>query len=85
MGAKMPFLEKLINMDEGRSIYDGIMGLAPRDESAGPLLIDYLYEQGKVDRKMVSLLPSRQPSDLPKITYGGYQREDDEPKFYNGA
>ena len=24
--------------------YDGIMGLAPRDEASGPLLLEYLYD-----------------------------------------
>lgn len=59
MSARLPFLEKMMNFDEGKSIYDGIFGLAPRDESAGPLLIDNLYEQGAIDRRMFSILPSR--------------------------
>ena len=40
---KMPFL--LNNVDfEFMPHFLGILGLSPIDESAGPLLIDYLYE-----------------------------------------
>lgn len=81
----MPFLEKMMHFDEGRGVFDGIFGLSPHDESAGPLLIDYLYEQGKLDKKMFSILPTRRQEELAKITYGSYQKADEEPTFYNGA
>ena len=29
----------------------GILGLSPRDESAGPLLVEYLYDQGSIPAK----------------------------------
>lgn len=46
----------------------GIMGLSPYDESAGPLLINYLYDQDKIDRKVFSISPGKDPT----ITFGGY-------------
>lgn len=53
----------------------GIMGLSPDDESAGPLLINYLFENDKIDKKVFSISPGKEP----KITFGGYQQEGLEP------
>lgn len=50
------------------------MGLAPSDDMAGPLLIDYLYEQERIlERQFAVLLANdvRQPSML---TLGGYEK-----------
>ena len=35
---------------------DGILGLAPHDESAGPLLVDHLYDQGAIDYPYFAVL-----------------------------
>ena len=40
---KMPFLINSVNYQYSPSM-KGILGLSPIDESAGPLLIDYLFE-----------------------------------------
>ena len=36
----------------------GIIGLSPRDESAGPLLVDYLFEQGSIPERQFGILLS---------------------------
>jgi len=64
------------------------MGLSPADESAGPLLIPYLYEQGKIHQNLFAILPAKKDEDQAKITYGGYQEEGTPPElqyFYNEA
>lgn len=48
MRAKMPFLEEKVQADFGPSRWDGILGLSPADEGAGPLLIPNLFDQGKI-------------------------------------
>ena len=35
---------------------NGILGLAPHDESAGPLLVDHLYNQGAIDYPYFAVL-----------------------------
>lgn len=39
-----------------RTKMDGILGLAPHDESAGPLLVDHLYDQGAIDYPYFAVL-----------------------------
>ena len=57
------------------------MGFSPDDDSAGPLFIDYLYKTDKIAMKVVSILPqgNEEKKELPKITYGGYQKEEITP------
>lgn len=57
---------------KGFVTYDGILGLSPDDESAGPLYINYLYQQDKIQEKKFSILPSPLPFLSAKITFGGY-------------
>lgn len=45
MKARMYFIESVIKFDYGfPPFFGGILGLSPKDESAGPLFIDYLYD-----------------------------------------
>lgn len=55
------FIEEfpIIKVDEKQDDDDqfsGIVGLSPKDDSAGPLFIDYLFNQGQIDRKQFSIL-----------------------------
>ena len=54
----MPFL--LVYADDfsndSRYSFYGILGLAPKDDSSGPLLIDHLYEQGAIDEPYFAVL-----------------------------
>ena len=34
----------------------GNLGLAPRDASSGPLLLEYLYEQNSIEAKQFAIL-----------------------------
>ena len=65
---------------------DGILGLAPDDESSGPLLINYLHQQGKIKQKKFSIIIGTFPAFYKSyITFGGYQEEgteDEQQKFY---
>lgn len=88
MKARMPFLEEKVQVDFGPSRWDGILGLSPADETAGPLFIPNLYEQGKIRQNMFSILPAKKEEDQAKLTYGGYQEEGLPPEqqyFYNEA
>lgn len=57
------------------------MGFSPHDDSAGPLFIDYLYKTDKIADKIFSILPqgSEDKGQLPKITFGGFQKEEVTP------
>jgi len=33
----------------------GMLGLSPADESAGPLYVNYLYDQGKISEKKFAI------------------------------
>lgn len=82
----MPFLEEKVQVDFGPSRWDGVLGLSPADESAGPLFIPYLFEQGKIRANMFSFLPAKKEEDQAKLTYGGYQEEGlpaEQQFFYN--
>ena len=58
--------------------------MAPNDESAGPLLVDYLYEAGNLKQRLFSFLPTRSKRNRASIVFGDYQKENDEPNFYDG-
>ena len=45
--------------------------MSPRDESAGPLFVEYLYNAGEINQKMFSITPGKQK---PLITFGGYEK-----------
>ena len=82
MKAKMPIILSQMDVDGGESIMNGILGLSPKDDSSGPLLINYLYDNDKIDKPVFSISPGKEP----KITFGGYQPEGletTEQKFYS--
>lgn len=56
------------NLKGWKPYQGGILGLAPFDYASGPLLVQHLYEQERLDRNMFSILPGKKA----KITYGGY-------------
>ena len=54
-------------MDPGSGKTDGIIGFAPRDESAGPLLVEYLYAQKTIPEQQFAILlgyDESEPSSL---------------------
>lgn len=82
MRVNMPFiLSKQNRPFDSFWAYDGIMGFSPSDDSSGPLYIDYLYKTDKIAMKVFSILPqgNEDKKELPKITYGGYQKEEVTP------
>jgi len=55
----MPFISNINDQIYAEGIWEGILGMSPEDESAGPLLMDYLFEgQGMtpMDRNTFSIL-----------------------------
>jgi hypothetical protein len=53
------------------------LGLSPSDDSSGPLFIDYLYSEDKIQSKVFSILPGNLHDEKKsKITFGGYQKEE---------
>ena len=72
VNVKMPFLINNVNY---RYIpqFLGILGLSPKDESAGPLLIDYLYESNQIEKKLFSILLGENNEDQSRIQYGEFQ------------
>lgn len=44
--AKMPFIANTRTYSGSKPKYDGILGLGPKDESAGPLIMDFLFGEG---------------------------------------
>lgn len=70
-----------VKLDAGYGRWDGILGLSPRDESAGPLLIEYLFDQGSIPVKQFSILLGQQTAFSSSMTFGGY--EDDGGDFYD--
>lgn len=60
----------------------GVLGLGPVDESGGASFVNYLFDQGKIDRNLFSVFPGQNA----KITFGGYQEEGliaPEQRFYS--
>ena len=58
MRVVMPFIvSKQSRASDFAWAYDGIMGFSPHDDSSGPLYIDYLYRDSKIQQKMFSILP----------------------------
>lgn len=59
----------------------GVLGLGPVDEAGGASFVNYLFDQGKIDRNLFSVLPRHAlpgnvlPGTGAKITFGGYQEE----------
>jgi hypothetical protein len=58
MATKMPFLLDKMSRDLSNEVmqiynlvYDGILGLSPSDESSGPLFIEALYNDDKIQNK----------------------------------
>ena len=65
--ANMPFI--VADQKTHFERYDGILGLSPKDESAGPLLPDYLLP----DRKVFSILLNGKNS---KIEFGSFENHE---------
>ena len=57
--------------------FEGLLGLSSRDESAGPLLVDYLYEQGSIPERQFAILLSEEVSVPSSLTLGGYEKQGD--------
>ena len=51
------------------------MGLASRDESSGPLLVEYLYDQGAIPEKQFGILLSPVYNKDSMLTFGGYEKD----------
>jgi len=56
-----------------RPLYDGILGMSPKDESAGPLIQDMLFQQEAIPQDKFSLLLSPFAGDQATIQWGGYE------------
>ena len=52
--------------------WDGILGLSPDDDSAGPLLVDRLYKSGQIDYPVFSIVPGTRPNEHAEITFGSF-------------
>lgn len=61
--------------------FQGILGLSPEDESAGPLYVNSLYDQGQITEKKFSILSPPNSNFNPKLTFGGYQKDNVEEKY----
>lgn len=66
------------------SYHTGILGLSPSDENSGPLFINALYDQDKIQERVFAILPVTSSADTPKMTFGGYQKDsvDSEHMFF---
>ena len=64
--------------------YSGIFGLSPIDDSSGPLLVDYLYQDEKIHSKLFSMILGSKDGERSLIQYGTFQKERDEKRFYDG-
>jgi hypothetical protein len=63
------------------------MGLAPKDDSAGPLFLDYLQRNNRLHEYKFSILPGTTEKE-PKISFGGYQEDgtpEDEQRYFNAT
>ena len=54
-----------------RGANSGILGLSPQDESAGPLFVSALYEQGQIGANAFSIILSFHPDQDSYFTFGG--------------
>lgn len=69
--ANLPIVVRRGESGEG-PFAGGLLGLGPVDDSgAGASFVNYLFDQGKIDANLFSVLPGKEP----KITFGGYQEE----------
>ena len=67
--------EFFVQMDVGSGKTDGIIGFAPRDESSGPLLVEYLYAQQTIPEQQFAVLMGHDQTEPSSLTLGGYDRE----------
>lgn len=71
IAANLPIVQRRGESGEG-PLAGGLLGLGPVDDSgAGASFVTYLFDQGKIDANLFSVLPGKEP----KITFGGYQEE----------
>ena len=55
----------------------GNLGLAPRDASSGPLLLEYLYEQNSIEAKQFAIFLAPKESQQSLLTLGGFNQQDE--------
>ena len=55
----------------------GILGMAPVDDGAGPSLIQYMYDQGTIDRPYFSIVQAPSQKVDSYLTVGDYEFEAD--------
>ena len=58
LSVQMPFIARSVNPYAEQPFFDGILGLAPNDESSGPLLIEYIYGSKSINNKVFAVLNS---------------------------
>ena len=54
-----------------RGANSGILGLSPQDESAGPLFVSALFEEGQISANTFSIILSFHPDQDSYLTFGG--------------
>lgn len=52
--------------------HTGVIGLGPEDETSGPLFINALYDQDRIQERVFAILPANSYTSVPKMTFGGY-------------
>lgn len=69
---KFRFLS-VTDVKEAMTAMDGVIGLAPDDPSNGPSFIATLFDQGKIDKKMLGIMITEASSGKESsIVLGGY-------------
>ena len=61
-------------MNSGNTKDQGILGLSPHDDSAGPLLVETMYKQGAIDTPYFAVLQAPSTLDESYLTIGDYER-----------
>jgi len=80
---KTPFIARNVTPYEIAPYFDGMIGLAPKDESSGPLIVDHLFKEEKIKENVFSILQSKKYEDKAKLTFGSYLTEDPSGKFFD--
>lgn len=55
--------------------FDGIIGFTPRDESSGPLFLEYLYDAGEIPEKQFAFQLGHKGTIPSSLTIGGYEKD----------
>ena len=56
------------------SYIEAMLGLSPRDDSAGPLIVEEMYNQGRIPEQQFSILMTDLMDPPNKMTLGGYDQ-----------